>query len=161
MLPEEIGKARRAIHRSHNPGKLDVHDNDEQGDIIGAYGESTFGFTFHLLVDENLYINGDGGKDFELRLHDNHGEPHNYIVNVKTYLKPNNLPVLVSEINKPVDIYVLAGLCWDSRICVLLGWQWANVMRQQEIHNFGLGPSHYMKRDRLRSMWELAQRVVP
>jgi hypothetical protein len=154
--PVKLGLSRRAIHKTHSAPLRGMKEGE--GDIIGAYGEVAFAELFDLDIDTNLYLEGDGGKDFILSVMVE-GEVVDLVVNVHTYRKPYNLLVSTKEIGKPVDIYVLAGFNEDTKEVTFLGWQWTARMEKQPTNDFGYGIiNHYMPASELHSMDELLTR---
>lgn len=139
--------ARRAeLHAGHASSRP-LSEGYEQ---IGLAGEVAFGMFSGLCPDFSDRPGGDRGVDFVSSLR--------YTVDVKTARRANNL---LHEAGKPIaaDIYVLAE--YDEGKAELVGWEWGRNLAKAPTRDFGHGVvSHYIPREKLRPMSELARRLV-
>lgn len=136
---------RSAIHATHASSRPLSDGYDE----IGLLGEVAFGQFCGMCPDFSTRPDGDKGVDFVV--------PLLYTVDVKTARKANNL---IHEAGKPMpaDIYVLAEVVGDG--AELVGWAWKKSLQEAPTRDFGHGiVNHYIPRDQLRTIRELAWRL--
>lgn len=158
MTDDEIAKEAERRHSSHvdHPTHRPLSEDYE---LIGLRGEQALAIAFGLAVDLSAKPGGDGGKDNTLVLHNRHGLPENFVVDVKT----SRLPIsLLVEEGKcvPTTIYVLAGYDAQRDAADLLGWEWGSVVIKvlpQDHCGHGI-ISHSIPREKLRLMSELLRR---
>lgn len=153
---EEIGKRRQNLHMGFGTPRLNP-DNPYDEDIIGVKGEKAWEYLTGCEMDTSDRIDGDMDDFTNLFIID--GCPQFYTIDVKTARKPYNLLVKVSEINKPVDIYVLARYTDVTDTIDFLGWQWRTVMAHQPIKTFILVPSYYMHASKLQDIKKLLDHI--
>ncbi len=118
--PVTLGKARSDIHRRFGNQTKRLHSNRYTEDVIGAHGEICFAEEFNLEVRPVLkHSGGDDGYDFDTPI----GK-----IDVKTFQKPYNLLVKVSEIHGEAEFYVLGRYLELGRKVIFLGWATKAIM---------------------------------
>lgn len=148
LSASEIGERRQAAHPN---GTRRFFEDPNTEDRIGAAGELAFGKLVGVDVDARTLPSGDGGVDFVVSWY--------VTIDVKTARVPAYLLVKEADIDRPVDIYVLARYIDDETV-EFLGWQTRSVMKRQPVRDFGYGiRSHYMAQEHLRPMSELIGRI--
>jgi len=156
MNASELGRIRRLGHeqcRNQRPGLKG--DSGAREDIIGAAGECEFSRLSGIPVETKSLRGGDGGIDFKT---------HIGTVDVKTFVKPNNLLVLPKDIPHLADFIVLARFNVDTETATLLGYATAADVRASSIRSFGYGPSHFIPVAALQTMarfWKLFRANKP
>lgn len=141
-------EARQRLHDG-SPTRRALSDDYE---FVGLLGEATFAREFNQPLNWSRLKGGDGGIDFTL--------PLRFTLDVKTFRKAGNL---IQEQNKvTADIYVLGQYCDGAEPTVeLIGWEWGSVLGAQPVKDFGYGIiTHYIPRERLRSMSDLHRRLM-
>lgn len=146
----EIAKERQSTHLKAGNRSDRFFEDPLEEESIGAAGELAFGRLFNVRVDRNSRPKGDGGIDFEI--------PWYLKVDVKTARVPKYLFVKDTDIDKPIDIYVLAHYKPDGEI-EFLGWATRSQMKKQPTQQTKYGfTNHYLRADQLRPMQELIER---
>lgn len=145
----KIAKSRRSVHKKHSTPI--ASGSEYMGDIVGVTGEAKFAELFGLDIDEELYLNGDGGVDFIIQL-DLHGLGiRDYTVDVKTYRKPYNVLLKKTKVGIVANILVLAS--YKDGESDLIGWQFGKVVAQQPKKDFGYGIiNHFLHNSKLKDM---------
>lgn len=149
MKPEELARLRQDAAGKNSTPRFFANELEE--DTIGAAGEMAFARMCGLEHDTCGRPAGDGGIDFEVKV--------TVTVDVKTARKPKYLLVKKQDIDRPVDIYVLAKYCEDKSV-KFLGWTTRDVMRCQEVRDHGYGIESYtLHASQLRPMNRLLRRM--
>jgi hypothetical protein len=144
----KVAERRHELHKNHASSRP-LSPNYE---TIGLAGEFAFGRLTGIMPDLSERPTGDGGVDFHL--------PLVFTVDVKTAEKAFNL---LHEVGKEFcDIYVLAQTDDSGNNARLVGWEWGSTLKQAPTKDFGRGiVSHYIPREKLKPMSELAKRLTP
>lgn len=118
---------------------------------VGLAGEFAFGKFCGLMPDVSERPQGDAGVDFCL--------PLLFTVDVKT---ARRACYLIHEQGKPfADVYVLAEYFDATKTAALVGWEFGARLAAAPVRDFGYGIlSHWIPRDQLRPMDDLAGRVA-
>lgn len=131
----EIAKKRRDLHTNVGNASERFFDDQYEEDMIGIAGEDAFAERYHFEIDMKPRPKGDKGIDFVTALG---------TVDVKTYRRPKNMLVKVSERWRgTAKILVLARYNKDDTID-LLGWCYAHEVERGP-SNFGRGIMNYSK----------------
>ena len=118
---DEIGAARRSLHKDHESSMPMSEENER----VGLAGEQLVGKIFGKRIDDSEKIMGDEGIDFLFR---------SGTVDVKTARKP--IWLLLEKDHEPVaDIMIMCGYNDDTRMAYVLGWEYGIVMKEQPLRD--------------------------
>lgn len=144
-----------AGHRNFRP-----HVRPRGANLMGLRGEQAFAERFGLQVDLTPRLNGDGGRDLEIKLRTDTEGVDTYKVDCKAAIIPKDLIVEVSRC-LPKTIYVLCRYIEADDRCDLLGWQWGLVLLCSPPKDYGYGIINFWcPRNELRDLRELEQRQI-
>lgn len=144
---KKYGDDRERLHENHESSR----PLSEGYEHVGIAGELALSQLTGLAPDLSLRSSGDGGIDSLIYLR--------YTVNVHAARKPYNL--IHEKGQKMADIMILADYDDDTQTSKLLGWEWGSVLLKAPVKDFGHGVmNHYIPRSKLRSIKELACRVI-
>jgi len=120
----KLGKRRQAVHKDSSNPRINKDDPGYEHNT-GAPGEEFFEKEFGYPLDERDHVGGDSGYDFVTAIGFIDVKTtsfHTPALNVKTY-----------EIDRPVDIYVLAFRNKVTKVVNFLGWELQEPMKSAPI----------------------------
>jgi len=141
------GYVRQQAH-SHN-GTRRFFEDENTEDIIGVTAEIAFGKWSGLEPDLEVRPNGDGCKDFLIKVNG-----RKISIDIKAARKAFNLLLKQKDGLRSADILVLAKV--DGDLVSFLGWEHKSMMLVSPVKDFGYGIlNHYRSKDDLRPMRQL------